>query len=160
VAASEAGAAFFGVAFLPAAFLAAFFGAAFAPSAARFNAQRFLVAATIAALPARLSFRFGFGASDVAGVGLTAFFEAAHLARCAAAILARPAALIFRRLCVFNSGVAVAVADSAEPPDSMARSSAIWASRLLFWALKPVMAAVMISCVSLGGMFFDSLHRV
>jgi len=32
---------------------------------ARFSAQRFFVAATIAALPARLSFRLGFGASGV-----------------------------------------------------------------------------------------------
>ena len=37
-------------------------------AAARYAAQRFFVAAAIAALPAALSFRFGFGAGAVLGV--------------------------------------------------------------------------------------------
>ena len=117
----------FFAAFLTVVFLAAVFlfpeGCAFAASAARFSAQRRFVAAMIAALPARLSFRFGLGVASGAD-GSAAFFDAAHLARCAAAILARPAALISRRLCF---GGAEATAGSVEPPDSMARSSAIWA---------------------------------
>jgi len=56
-----------GTVFVTAAFLAgvdyAFFASAFA------NRQRFFVAATIAALPAALSLRFGLGASGVAGTG-------------------------------------------------------------------------------------------
>jgi hypothetical protein len=63
--------------------------------AAHFAAQRLFNAATIAALPAALSFRFGFladfGPADSP-------FGAAHLLRCASAIARRPAALIPRLL--------------------------------------------------------------
>jgi len=55
--------------------------------------QRFLVAAMIARLPAAESFRFGFGASGAT----CCFLDSAHLFRCAAAIAALPALLIFRR---------------------------------------------------------------
>src|SRR5437870_699536 len=58
--------------------------------------QRFLVAAMIAFLPAAESWRLGFGASGVAFDDSP--FSLAHLFRCAAAIRARPAALILRRL--------------------------------------------------------------
>ena len=54
-------------------------------------AQRFFVAAMIAARPAALSFRFAF----FAGLAATASpFAAAHLFRWASAIAFRPAALI------------------------------------------------------------------
>ena len=70
-------------------------GYAFAATAL-FNAHRFLLAAMIAFLPAADSFRLGFGAS---GLDLDdSPFILAHLSRCAAAMWARPAALILRRL--------------------------------------------------------------
>src|SRR5258708_3511092 len=85
--------AVFTAAFLVAVFLVAACSS-FAASA-RFNAHRFWVAATIAALPALLSFRFGFDSSGIGGAGdLADFFDAAHLLRCASAIRARPAALM------------------------------------------------------------------
>jgi len=65
-------ATFFAATFLTAAlFVAAFFAAAGFDLAASafFAAQRFLKAATIAALPALLSFRLGFAGSVVAGAG-------------------------------------------------------------------------------------------
>src|ERR1017187_8434209 len=85
--------------------------------AARFSAQRFLVAAMIARLPAAESFRFGFVASGAAG----RFLDSAHLFRCAAAIAALPALLILRRLRWGNSEVA---AVDWEPPSSICRFSA------------------------------------
>ena len=70
-------AVFFAADFLATAFFtAAFFGAAFFATAdfalaasAFFAAQRFFKAATMFALPALLSFRFGFAGSCVVGAG-------------------------------------------------------------------------------------------
>ena len=58
-------------------------------------AHRFLVASLMALKPAADIFRF-LGLAGVAGCACCCFC-AAHLARCAAAILARPALLIVRR---------------------------------------------------------------
>ena len=113
--------------------------------AARFSAQRFLVAAMIARLPAAESFRFGFGASGAAG----RFLDSAHLFRCAAAIAALPALLILRRLRWGNSEVA---AVDWEPPSSICRISAIRASIRVFCISNPSIAAVRISVVSFVGM--------
>ena len=60
-----------------------------------YAAQRFFVASRIAFKPAFDIFRF-VGFAGPAGCACC-FFCAAHLARCAAAILARPAALIVLR---------------------------------------------------------------
>src|ERR1017187_3695995 len=121
--------------------LAAFF------AAARFAAQRFFKAATIAALPAALSFRFGFGASGATGDDRSdSFLDSAHRFRWASPMRFRAAALIFRRLPFGPSGVAaVAVGE----PVSIWRSSAIWASIRRFCCSKPSTAALMISGVSL-----------
>jgi len=109
----------------------------------------------IAALPAALSFRFGFGAAfevgvavgvaDACGSGLP--FFAAHRLRWASAMALRPAALIFRRGGFVDTGVG---ADSAGSPERNARSSAIWASIPRFCSSKPRMAAATISFVSFG----------
>ena len=107
-----------------------YFIAAFA--AALFNAQRFFVAAEIAARPARLNFRLGLGASCEAGADC--FFDAAHRFRCASAIALLPAALIFRRLRVVVGSDGVVAGSVFEPPDRKARSSAIWASIRVFCA--------------------------
>jgi hypothetical protein len=84
----------------------------------------------IAALPAALSFRFGFGAAfevgvavgvaDDCGSGLP--FIAAHLLRWASAMALRPAALTFRRAGFSGAGVR---AGSDGSPERNARSSAI-----------------------------------
>lgn len=102
------------------------------------------------ALPALLSFRLGFGCTGVAtGAGGSASpLILAHLAFCPRAIFRIPAAEILCFLGVV-SGVGTV---SAEPPDSMARSSAIWESICVFCALKPSIAAVITSGVSFGGM--------
>jgi hypothetical protein len=94
--------------FFPAAFFragAGFFVAAdFA--AARFAAHIFFVAAMIAALPAALSFRFGFGAFAEAGAcGSDSPFILAHRSFWARAILRRTARLRFRRFGFVGSGV-------------------------------------------------------
>jgi hypothetical protein len=109
--------------------------------------HRFFVAATIAALPALLSFRLGLGAASGPD-GSVAFLEAAHRFRCASPIRFLAAALIFRRLGVAGSDVAAVSMGPA--PDSKARSSAICVSMRVFCASKPSMAAVIISGVSLG----------
>jgi len=118
---------------------AIFFAAAF------FSRHRFFKAATIAALPALLSLRFGSGVAGAGGSDSPLIL--AHLAFCAIAILRRDAAENFFRFLTGASGVA---AFSAGPPGSMARSSAILVSMLVFWNSKPSMAAVMISFVSFG----------
>jgi hypothetical protein len=110
-----------------------------------FRAHRFFAAATIAALPAGLSFRLGF----VGALGSTFFLDSAHRFRCASAIRARPAALIFRRFRFGASGVDAA---SALPPDNIAFSSMILESICRFCSSNPKMAAEMISGVSLIGM--------
>jgi CheY-like chemotaxis protein len=114
-------------------------------ASARFAAQRFLVAAMIARLPAAESFRFGFGASCAAWC----FLDSAHLFRCAAAIAALPALLIFRRL---RRGDSEAAAVDWEPPSSICRISAIRASIRVFCISNPSIAAVRISVVSFIGM--------
>jgi hypothetical protein len=114
--------------------------------AARFAAQRFFNAATIAALPAVLSFRFGLGASGATGDDGTDFFLAsAHRFRWASPIRFRAAALM-RRLPFGPSGVA---AVAVGVPVNIWRSSAIWASIRSFCCSKPSTAALMISGVSL-----------
>ena len=77
----------------------------------------------IAFLPAADSFRLGLGDS-CAAFGSDCFFDSAHLFRCASAMRARAAALIFRRLRFGGSAVA---AGSAKPPVSTPRSSAVCA---------------------------------
>src|SRR5436190_17652694 len=72
-------------------------------AAALFAAHRFLMAAMIAFRPAAESFRF-LGAAEVPAPDCR--LESAHLLRCASAIRARLAALIFRRLCFSGSGAA------------------------------------------------------
>src|ERR1035438_7475978 len=102
----------------------------------------------IAFLPAAESLRLGLGAA--AGVeGCDGFLDAAHLLRCASAMRARAAGLIFRRL---RLGAFGASEGSAELPDSPARSSAILVSMCRFCSSNPRMAAVMISGVSFVGM--------
>ena len=83
-------------------------------------AQRFFVAAMIAALPAALSFRFAFGAGAVAGA--SDFFDSAHRFRCASPMRFLAAALILRRLPFGASGVA---AVSTGAPGNIALGSAI-----------------------------------
>jgi hypothetical protein len=112
-------------AFFRAAFLAAFSCCALA---ALTLAHRSFVAAMILAIPTLQIRRLGSGGSGVAD-GLDSPWIFAHLFRCASAILARPAALIFRRLRFLGSSVA----GGAGPPDSIARSSAILVSMRLFW---------------------------
>jgi hypothetical protein len=122
--------------------------AAFA-AAARTAAQRFFVASMILCRPAALSFRFDFLATGLAVLATTldSFFTAAHLFRWATAIRCLAAALIFRRLRVGSSvGTGTAV-----PPVKSCRSSAMWASRRIFCAWNPSIAAVRISSVNLAG---------
>ena len=117
VALREAFTGAFFTAFLAAgACLAADFVAAF------FAAHRFFKAATIAALPAAESFRFGFEASGATGDGSDSFLASAHRFRCASPMRFRTATLIFRRLPVGAFGAAAA---SVGPPWSIWRSSAI-----------------------------------
>jgi hypothetical protein len=72
-------------------------GSAYLALAAAFcNRQRFFVAAMIRFKPSGLIRRFVLDAFAVAGLGSDSPRSFAHLARCAAAILLRPAALIFR----------------------------------------------------------------
>jgi hypothetical protein len=99
-------------------------------AAALFAAHIFLVAAIIAALPAALIFRFGFGAAFEVGVGVGVAdawtsglpFIAAHLLRWASDMALRPAALTFRRAGFSGAGVG---AGSVGSPERNARSSAI-----------------------------------
>jgi hypothetical protein len=141
--------AVFNAAFLTPAFLAATgFGLAVA---AFFAAHRFFKAATIAALPALLSLRLGFGASGVAGAGGADSPRIFAHRRCWASFIRfRAAAENFFRLRVGASGVVAGV--GFVPPSSMAWSSAIWRSILVFCDSNPVMAAMMISFVSFVGM--------
>ena len=92
---------------------------------ARLSAQRFLAASLIAFLPAALSFLL-----RVAGfaVGADAALTFAHLAFCAAAILRRAAALIFR----LGTELSEPAAASARSPFNSWRSSAICESILRF----------------------------
>jgi hypothetical protein len=91
-------AAFFAPFFRPAATFLAATGCALAASA-RFSAQRFLSAATIAALPALLSFRLGFVVSAAAGAGGSDSPRTFAHRRCwASFILRRAAAENFLRL--------------------------------------------------------------
>jgi hypothetical protein len=110
-----------------------FFAAAF------LSAQRFFIAATIAALPAALSVPLGF---DVFFSGaMTSAFAAAHLLRCPAAIARRPAALIFRLGGLAGSSVgagSAALAGSAAWPLSKARSSGDLGVDLVFLRFKTV----------------------
>ena len=134
--------AFFTAVFLEAVFfLAAGFGFAVAVF---FAAHRFFNAATIAALPALLSFRLGFEGVVVAdGAGLDSPRIFAHRRCWASFIRRRAAAENFLRLRIGASGVAAAV--DLLPPSTMARSSAICWSIRVFYNSKPSMAAVMIS---------------
>jgi hypothetical protein len=105
-------------------------------ASARFSAHRFLVAAMIALRPAAESLRFGLG------TGSDASLETAHLLRCASAMRARAAALIFRRLGFGDSGTAE---DPPGPTDISERSSTICLSMRRFCSSNPRMAALMIS---------------
>lgn len=124
-------------------YFAGFPDRAFAASAL-FSAHRFFVAAMIARLPAAESFRLGLAAAS----GVEVFLDAAHLLRCASAMRARAAALIFRRSRIGDSDAAVG---SGRPPSSIPRSSAILTSMCRFCSSNPRMAAVMISGVSFVG---------
>jgi len=97
------------------------------------RAQRAFVAAIIRFLPAALSFR----RLRAAGAGVVVcapLFDSAHLLLCPSAILARAAALNFRRLRLGVSGTA---AGSGRPPSSICLSSAILVSICLFCDSKP-----------------------
>src|SRR5581483_225297 len=89
-------------------------------ASAFFAAQRFLRAATMAALPALLSFLLGL--ADFGAAAADCPFEAAHRLRCASAIACRPAADIVRRFLFVGS---VAAVGPVELPFSICRSSAI-----------------------------------
>src|ERR1019366_1477621 len=130
-------------------FATAFFSAGFFACFVAWNAaQRFLVASEMAFLPAALILRFGFAVAVLDG-GSASPLDAAQRFRCASPMRFRAAALIFRRLPFGTPGLAT---DSAGPPSSMAWSSAIWRSILVFCDSNPVMAAMMISFVSFVGM--------
>ena len=90
-------------------------------AAARFVAHRFFNAATIAALPAALSLRFGLAAPATGSDGADSCLASGHRFRWASAIRARPAALILRLRFVGAPGAAVSVG----VPVSIWRSSAI-----------------------------------
>jgi hypothetical protein len=140
---------FFRAAFLGLAVLAAAGCVFVAPAdSARTRAQRALVAAMIAFLPAAESFRFFFGVSGVTDFkdDSDCLLDKAHRFFCASPIRFRAAALSFRRLRFCGSGVAAVVLG---PPSSMARSSLICESMCRFRSSKPWIAAVTISFVSL-----------
>src|ERR1019366_4889112 len=151
----------FFAAFLLAAFFRAVFlalaGCAFA-APVLFCAHRRRTASWIAFLPAALSFRLGFGASGVAGAdGSDSPLMLAHRRCCASRILRRAAAENFLGFLVDASGAA---AVSAGPPDSMARSSAIFESICRFCSSNPRIGAVMISglsvCIDMSA--FRTIH--
>ena len=98
-------------------FDAAFFATvAFEYASARFAAQRLLVASLIAFLPAALSVLFCLAGLSAAidDVGSPSPLILAYLGFCAAAILRRPAALIFR----LSAGVPDPAPVCALPPFS------------------------------------------
>ena len=119
-------AAFFAAFFTGAVFAADFFAASgvIFTAAAFFAANLFRNAATMLALPAAVSFRFGLTGSGVTGVdeGLESPRIFAHRSCWASFMRLRAAAENFLRPCVDGSGVA---AVSVRPPGSIARSSAI-----------------------------------
>src|SRR5262249_25159431 len=95
--------------------------------------------------PAALSLRFfltGIGAARLAVCDLDSCWVSAHRLRWAALILARAAADTRR---TFFAGAA----RFAEPPLIICRMSAIWASIRFFCSMKPSMAAVNTSLLSL-----------
>jgi hypothetical protein len=122
-------------------------------ASAFFAAQRFFRAATIAALPAALSFRFGVEPT----AALDSPFDAAHRFRCASAIALRPAALILR---LPRRGASEATTGAVRPAVNIFRRSAIWASILRFCSSKPRMAAITTSFVSLGFGMWSSGFRL
>src|SRR5664279_4461580 len=95
-------------------FLAVAFLAGVAVAVAFLAAHRFLRAATIAALPAAESLRFGLAATGEARAADEPL-DTAHRLRCASAMRFRAAALLFLRLVVGTSG---AVAGSTRLPPS------------------------------------------
>ena len=99
-------------------------------NSARFNAQRRFVASMILLLPAALSLRLRFGASDVTACkeGADCCLVSAHRFRCVSAIRFRPASLTLRR---FRFGGSAA-ADLVRPPFNIALSSRICASSRFF----------------------------
>jgi hypothetical protein len=147
-------AAFFTATFFAAAFVDAFLsGADCAFSAALCRFQRFFVAAIIFFIPSALIFRFGFGASGVAGSGVAGAvasdvpLAAAQRLCCASFIRRRAAALNFLRLPGTDCGVA---AVSAGTPDNMDLSSTICWSSFVFCDSKPSIAASIMLSVSFG----------
>jgi hypothetical protein len=119
-----------------------------AVAAAFFAAHRFFNAATIAALPDLLSFRFGFDVSVAAGAGVSDSPRILAQRRCWASFIRRRAAAEnFFRFLVGASGVAPG---APWPLFKRLRSSAIWASMRTFCASYPSMAAEIISGVSRG----------
>ena len=112
----------------------------------RIAAHRRLVAAMIASLPAALSLRFFLtrnGAATLAVCDLASCWFSAHRFRWAALILARVAADTRRVL------FAGAAPFGEPPPLIICRMSAIWASIRFFCSIKPSMAAVNTSLLSL-----------
>lgn len=112
--------------------------------AALINAHLFLVATTIARLPAADSLRFFSGASDQ--TGSARYCTAARLFLCATPMRIRAAAFFVRR-CRFCA-MAV-IAGPAPLPSSIARSSPICELICRFCSSNPRIAAVIISGVSL-----------
>src|SRR5664279_5048061 len=112
------------------------FAAAFA--AAFCKRQRFFVAAMILAIPSLLIRRFGPVAFGIVGTGGADSPRIFAHRRCWASFMrCRAAAENFFRLRVGASGVAAGV--GFVPPSSMAWSSAIWRSILVFCDSNPVM---------------------
>ena len=117
------------------------------------NIPHYVAAALL--LPAFLAdpLRFDAFAADLACPGPDSPRNFAHLALCAAAILLRAAALIFRRLRGVGSEAGAACGES---PLSSVRSSAISPSNCSMRCSKPSMAAMIISSVSFFGMFVET----
>jgi hypothetical protein len=123
--------------------------------AARTASHRRFVASIIAFRPAALSLRFLRAGAEVLPDSEPAVRFAAHLFRCAAAILARAAADIRRRLVV---GADDSAPSLLAPPLNICRSSATCPFIRFFCSSKPSMAAVISSRLSFGDIELTSLY--
>jgi hypothetical protein len=135
-----------------------YFAVAVFALAALANRQRFFVAAMIRFIPSGLICRFGFCVSGVAAtVGSDSPLSFAHRAFCAKAILLRDAGLNLFRLAGTDSGEMPLLTGS---PESIARTSRICPSILVFFASNPAIAAVRISVVSFGMWMCSSISSI
>jgi hypothetical protein len=111
----------------------------------------------IAFRPAALSLRFLRAGADVLSDPAPPARFTAHLFRCAAAILARAAADIRRRLVV---GAEDSAPSLLAPPLNICRSSATCPFIRFFCSSKPSMAAVISARLSFGDIELTSLYSV